>query len=304
MNAPEKIPQPRPLGIVRGMSLADYLAVDALSASDMRLLARSPWHYANTAEREPTPGMLTGSLVHCAMLEPQALDSRYVVVPGDAPRRPTSAQWAAKNPSPASLDAMAWWRTFERDTAGRAIVSADDYATLQLQIAAIRAEPYLREVFERADDAEVSVFWIDPATGVYCKCRPDLLHWIDGEHVRIVELKSTSDESPEGFSRALTTMAYHRARAHYIDGVQIATGAKVSEYLFAVVSSDPPVLAVPYWLDEQDAQQGVDEVAELRERFAYCRSMNAWPAYGTGPQIVGLKPWAKRSNEIEVSYVD
>lgn len=293
-----------PLGLVRGMSFADYLAVDAFSASDMRLMARSPWHYRNAIEREPTRPMLNGALVHCAQLEPDALASRYVVVPEDAPRRPTAAQWNAKKPSPASVEAMAWWREFEAQAAARVIVPAEDFAVTKQQLAAIQAEPYLRDLFAAGGDAEASVFWIDPATGVYCKARPDFLHWVDAKRVRIVEIKSTADESPDGFSRALTSLGYHRARAHYIDGVQIATGAEVVEYVFAVVSSAPPVLAVPYWLDEEDAQQGVDECAELRERFAWCFRNDQWPAYGTGPQVVGLKKWAKRSNELEVSYVD
>lgn len=291
------------MGVFLGMPFDEYLSVDALSASAMRLLARSPWHYRNRLEVKQTRPMLCGSLVHCAQLEPDALASRYAVVPENAPRRPTFAQWNAKKPSESSVAAMAWWRDYEAQVNGRAVVSADEFSITQAQIAAIQAEPYLRGAFSNGD-AEVSVFWVDKATGVYCKARPDFLQWVNRNEVRIVELKSTADESPDGFSRALTGMGYHRARAHYIEGVQAATGAKVVEYLFAVVTSAPPVLAVPYWLHEEDAQQGADECAELRERFAWCLRENQWPAYGTGPQIVELKKWAKRSNELEVSFVD
>lgn len=291
----------RPMGLVRGMPFDDYLAVDALSASAMKLLARSPWHYKNRIPMKQTRPMLCGSLVHCAQLEPDAVAARYAVVPGDAPNRPTRRQWEAKNPSATSQAAMAWWRDYEAQCGNRTIVAAEDYAITQQQLAAIQAEPYLREVFSEGE-AEVSVFWIDPATGVYCKARPDFLRITRGE-ARIVELKSTADESPDGFSRVLSTMGYHRARAHYIEGVEAVTGLKVAEYVFAVVSSAPPVLAVPYWLDEEDAQQGADECAELRETFARCLRENQWPAYGSGPQLVGLKPWAKRSNELEVSFV-
>jgi len=293
----------RPMGIIRGMSFEEYLAVDALSSSDMRLLARSPWHYRNRVPMQQTRAMLNGTLVHCAMLEPAALEQRYAIVPEDAPRRPTERQWNAKKPSPESMAAMAWWRDHEAQCKGRAIVPSADYLVTQQQIAAIEAEPYLRQFFSKGE-AEVSVFWIDKATGVYCKARPDFLHWVDASTVRVGELKSTADESPDGFSGPLTSLGYHRARAHYIEGVEAATGAKVSEYLFAVVSSAPPVLAVPYWLDEEDAAQGADECAELRERFAWCQRENQWPAYGTGPQLVGLRKYAKRNNELEVSYVD
>lgn len=291
----------RPLGLIYGMPFEDYLSVNALSASGMRLLAKSPWHYKNTPPMEKTRPMLRGSLAHCAVLEPDALASRYLIVPQDAPRRPTAAQWAAKDPSPQSKEAMAWWRDFNARAFGREIVPAEDYSLTQQQLAAIKAEPYLSDLFSRGD-AECSVFWVDKRTGVYCKARPDFMQSLGSDGVRVAELKTTADESPDGFSRVLTNLGYHRARAHYVDGIQQATGKRVVEYVFAVVTSTEPVLAVPYWLDEEDAQQGEDECAELRDRFAQCLVTNHWPAYGTGPQIVGLKKWAKRSNEIEVSY--
>lgn len=292
----------RPMGLILDMPFADYLAVDAFSSSGMRLMAKSPWHYANRIETERTRPMLRGSLAHCAVLEPDALASRYAIVPDDAPRRPTQAQWNAKKPNESSVAAMAWWRDFEAQCVGRDIIPALDYSITQQQLAALKAEPYLSKLFATGY-AEASIFWVDKATGVYCKARPDWVHQADG-CVRMVELKTTADESPEGFSRVLSSMGYHRARSHYVDGFQQATGLKVAEYVFAVVSSAPPVLAVPYWLDDEDAQQAADECSELRERFAWCQRNQQWPAYGEGPQIVGLPRWAKRSNELEVSYVD
>lgn len=293
---------PRPIGVHYGMPFEDYLAVDAFRASAMRLMARSPWHLKNRIDVQQTRPMLCGSLVHCAQLEPDALAQRYAIVPEDAPRRPTAAQWAAKKPGPDSVAAMDWWRDYEQRVSGKTIIPAGDFSITQQQLAAILAEPYLADVLSRGN-AEVSVFWIDKATGVYCKARPDYVQPVPGG-VRMVELKNTADESPDGFSRALTNLGYHRGRAHYIDGWQQATGQIVLEYVFAVVSSAPPVLAVPYWLDEEDAQQGEDECTELRERFAWCTKNNQWPAYGNGPQLVSLKKWAKRTSEVEVEFTE
>ncbi|MGL4648256.1 MAG: hypothetical protein ACRC1H_02510, partial [Caldilineaceae bacterium] len=60
----------QPLGLVPGMPLDEYLAIDALSASGLKLLSRSPWHYANRVETAATPAMLRGTLAHAAVLEP------------------------------------------------------------------------------------------------------------------------------------------------------------------------------------------------------------------------------------------
>lgn len=293
------------MGLVPDMPFEEYLAVDAMSQSGLRALARSPWHYRNRVPVTPTRAMLNGTLAHCAQLEPDAMAARYVVVPEGAPRRPTEAQWNAKKSNEESMAAKAWWSEFLDSVGTRQIVAANDYAVTQAQLRAIAAEPYLAELFSRGY-AEASVFCIDKTTGVYCKARPDWVHPVDksGRKVKLVDLKTTADESPDGFSRALTSLGHHRQRAHYIRVFEQATGLEVVEFVFAAVTSAHPVLAVPYVLDPVDAQQGEEEVDELLDRYAWCLREDQWPAYGSGPQVVGLQKWAKRSTEVEVSFVE
>ena len=301
MNAPER--PPRPLGMVLGMPAEDYHAIDAFSSTGMRHLARSPWHYRNRVAVVPTKPMLNGTLAHCAVLEPGAMESRYIVAPADAPRRPTAAQWNAKKSSPESESAKAWWTAFNERAEGRDIVSADDFSVTQAQLKALADEPYLSAILA-SGHGEVSLFWIDPATGVYCKARPDWVNMAADGRARLLDLKSTADESPSGFGRACAKMGYHRQRAHYINGFRAATGIDVAEFVFAVVTNAHPVLAVPYWLSEDVERQGAEEVAELLDLYANCARTGVWPPYGTGPQIAEFPKWAIRNSEVEVSYVD
>lgn len=293
----------RPMGLVLDMPAEEYHAIEAMSNSGLRLFARSPWHYRNRVPVTPTKAMLNGTLLHCAQLEPDALAARYAFVPDGAPKRPTEAQWNAAKSNESSTAAKAWWSEFLDTVGQRQVVEAADYAITQAQLRAIAAEPYLADLFS-VGYPEASVFWIDKATGVYCKARPDWVHPVDRKRVKLVDLKATADESPDGFSRAVTSLGYHRQRAHYISVFEQATGLEVVEFVFAAVTSAHPVLAVPYVLDIEDATQGEDECAELLERFAWCQRENRWPAYGSGPQVVGLQKWAKRSTEVEVSFVE
>ena len=295
--------QDRPLGVYYDMPFDMYHAVEALSASGMRLLARSPWHYRNRVEIEPTKPMLNGTLAHCAQLEPGAMSERYVVVPEDAPRRPTKAQWAAKKPSPDSIAAMQWWTGFEQSCGSRLLVSPDDYAVTQMQLAALQADEEIAELL-REGHGEVSVFWIDPDTGAYCKARPDWVRPIGGNRVKLVDLKTTVDESPAAFSRVAPRMGYHRQQAHYWRGFEIASGYEVTDFVFATVTSAPPVLAVPYRLVDEVAQQGRDEVAELTALYVECLRTGKWPAYTPEQRMIDFPAYAKRSQEVEVSYVD
>jgi hypothetical protein len=293
----------RPMGLFREMSFADYLAVEAFSNSDMKHLARSAWHWRNRVPVKQTRPMLCGSLVHCAQLEPHALEQRYVFVPEDAPKRPTEAQWNAAKSNESSMAAKAWWADFNERASGREIVNAAEFATTKLQLQAIAACAELSQLLA-AGYSEVSIFWVDEETGVYCKARPDHVHPVDARAVKLVDIKSTADESPHGFGRAAAAMGYHRQAAHYCAGFAAVTGLKVEDFVFAAVTSAPPVLAVPYVLTDEIAEQARDERRELLELYARCQKEDHWPTYGTGYQLLDFPAWAKRSGEVEVAFAE
>ena len=294
-------PETRPMGIVLDMSFEDYHAVDAFSASGMKHLARSPWHWRNRVEMKQTRAMLCGSLVHCAQLEPHALAERYVIVPEDAPRRPSVSQWKAKNPSADSQAAMDWWRMFEASNTKRAIVPADDYATTQKQLQAIKDCAELAEAFSTGH-SEVSMFWVDPETGVYCKARPDHIRRKADGRVQMLDLKSMADDTPAGVQRALGRLGLYRQEAHYRRGYQVITGQPVDDFVFAVVSSVPPILATPYRLVDDALQQGLEEVADLLREFAQCQRSGVWPAYAPDQRLIDLPAWCKTVGEVEVEF--
>jgi hypothetical protein len=291
----------RRLGVVHGMPLQDYLAVDALSATGLKLLARSPWHFANRVDVDPTPAMLRGTLAHCAIVEPDAMQQRYIVVPEDAPNRPSRRQWEAKNPSEDSKAAMRWWTAFEQDNASRELVSQADYALCRAQLVAVARDPELAALL-RAGRGEVSVFWIDKATGIYCKARPDWLPPTDERRITPLDLKTCADESPNGFGRAAARLRYDLQEAHYTAGIEATTGCKVEKFVFGAVTSKPPVLAVPYVLTDEVREQARDERRELMERLAWCQRENLWPAYGSGFQLLDFPAYAKQGGEVEVEW--
>lgn len=300
MNARTEI---RPMGVVYGMSFEDYHAVDAFSASGMKLLARSPWHWCNRVPMQQTRAMLCGSLVHCAQLEPRALAERYVVVPEDAPRRPSVSQWNAKNPSADSMAAMDWWRTFEAANTSRAIVAADDFATTQKQLQAVADCPELAEAFSTGE-SEVSMFWVDPATGVYCKARPDHITRKPDGRVQMLDLKSMADDTPAGVMRAMGRLGLYRQEAHYRRGYEVITSTPVADFVFAVVSSAPPILATPYRIVDAALQQGIEEVEDLLLEFAQCQKHDRWPAYKPDQRMIDLPAWCKTGGEVEVEFAE
>ncbi len=293
----------RPMGVYFHMSFDEYHSIEAVSNSAMKHLAKSPWHYRNRVDVMPTKAMLKGTLAHAAQLEPHAMASRYIVAPEDAPKRPTPAQWAAKNSNESSAAAKAWWSDFGKRSLGLQIVSHNDYSITQAQLDAIKANPELAQLFSRGN-GEVSIFWVCRITGVYCKARLDWVCPTGDGRVAILDLKSVAEDTPQAFSKSVAKLAFHRQQAHYVAGAVDAMGVTVDDFVFAVVGSAPPILASAYRLDEDTCAQASDEVTELLQLYADCQRAGRWPAYSAEERVVGLPAWARRNNELEVSYVD
>jgi exodeoxyribonuclease VIII len=287
----------RPLGVFYGMTFDNYLKAPGLSASGLKQLARSPWHYKNRAFSEPTRAMLAGTLAHCAILEPDAMNARYVVMPEDAPRKPTKAQLAAKNPSAESREAMQWWEGFTRENGGKTLISAKEFDLCSAQLRAIKDNDYLRKLFS-SGSSEVSFFWRDEQSGIYCKGRADFLTH-DVRH--IIDLKTCMDESPNGFGRASARLRYDLQAAHYTEGIRAIFGHK-PDFIFAAISNAAPVLAVPYILTEEVQQNAEDDWRNLLDKFAECRKNDTWPAYGDGLQLLDFPAYAKASGEVEIEW--
>lgn len=277
-------------GLHHGVPFADYLADPGVNNGALSDMDRSPAHcFAlhldpdRPPQDEPTPAMRAGTLLHCLVLEPEEFGKRYVVKPEEIDYR--------------TKDGRAW-----RDEQNAMIITQDDMARAHAQRDAILRNDYMADILEGAD-TEVSVIWNETATGseLRCKARPDAMKKADGRML-VADLKTTADITPRSIQRTIATFGYHRQQAHYCAGLEACCVAGV-EFVFFFVSSTYPYLAVPYVLDDETAQQGRDEVAELLTYYAECKHLGRWPVCGAGPQLIGLPGYAKRSSEVEISYV-
>jgi hypothetical protein len=293
--APLPPPPPAP-GLYRDMPADLYHRIQAMSASGLRRMRKSPAHYygltldpARPAE-VPTPAMLNGTLVHCCIFEPEEVDKRYIVVPSDAPRRPSSVQRNAKKPSPETLEAIAWWDEFARRAAGATVVEQEQIDAARLQAAAVRALPEVGALLTDGE-GETSAFWIDEETGELCKCRPD---WVSpaGEGVIILDGKTAFDASPEGFAKTAWNMDYTLQAAWYSDGYTAATGKPVHGFVFGAVENSWPHQAAPYMLDDEVMAWARRENRRLLNLYAECRRTGQWPGYAQTVQPITMPAWA------------
>lgn len=278
MNATDRLPL---LGLHRDMPAADYHGTDALNASGLKHLRRSPAHYygamldPHRPMPEPTAAMRNGTLTHCALFEPDALASRYVV-------RPAGIDGRTKDGKAALAELAA---------SGREVIDADAMAAAQRQADAVRRLPEVAALL--ADGyAEASAFWLDGETATLCKCRPD---WVApaGDGVVLIDGKTTQDASADGFGRAIWTWGYHLQAAWYADGFEAATGLRVHGFVFAAVESAWPHAAAAYMLGDDVMDRSRAECRRLLRLYAECRRTNTWPGYPAGVQQINLPKWAQ-----------
>lgn len=266
--------------IVHGLSAAEYHAHPAISKSKLDQIARSPFHYhaaylsPEKPERDETAAMKLGTLAHCAVLEPDQLEHRYIIQPPELDMR--SAAGKA-------------WKAGIKD--GFTVISDE------MNKAACRIDTSLRRLPDIASalsigKPEVSVFYRDEITGLDLKARLDWVHECGDGGVIILDVKTTQDASPRQFARSVAAYRYHCQSAYYTDLYQKASGRTVHAFVFAVCESNAPHAAACYQLTEAATHRGRALYREDLQLLKSCIDRNTWPAYGDEVQPLDLPSWA------------
>lgn len=299
-----------PPGLFYGVDIADYHRAAGISKTGLDHINKSPASYyahhldpARPPEKERA-GQLEGNLAHCAILEPDQFDARYVVLPEDAPRKPTAAQWAAKAPSADSKAAMEWWQQFSAANHSRTVITADQHAVAMAQAASVRKIPDVAAALS-VGRPEVTAVWTDPETGVLCRCRPDWVHDCGPSGVVLLDIKTYSDASPDEFRRQVARKRYHVQNAFYADGYAQASGRRVLGFVFVAVETEWPFFASATLLTSDRTEltesgplfvggaieQGRREYQRNLATYKHCTDFNEWPGF---PEIqtIDLPAWA------------
>lgn len=270
MNAPERINlEPH---VVRGLSNAEYHAHPALSKSQLADFVVCPANYfglhlsPDRPAREETGGQRAGTLLHTLVLEPDTFAERYAIGP-DVNRN--TKEWKAFAAAlPADVTAL----------------KPDEYDEGLKQAESLRRHADIADLLS-SGEAETSIFWTDPITGLPCRCRPDWLHetpegWI------VLDLK-TGPADPRTFGLQVARMSYDVQDAFYSEGIQIATDKPVIAFLFGVVETAPPFLSMCGLINDQGRESGKRKTRKALNAFARCKANNEWPGY-EGVQLLTL----------------
>ncbi|MGZ5077013.1 MAG: PD-(D/E)XK nuclease-like domain-containing protein [Methylobacter sp.] len=240
--------------IVYDMSNEDYHAHPYISKSGLDLIDISPAHFKKS-ERNETAAFQKGTLIHCAILEPDFLESRYFGMAETIDRR--------------TKDGKAKYAEYEAKASGRILVTAEEMK-MGMRIRDEVSQHKIAGQLFSGGDSEVSIFSEIDGTGV--RCRPD---YLNGPIA--VDLKSTEDAAG-GFIRSVTKYRYYVQDPFYTD-VMAKEGIDIEHFLFVAIEKSEPYGICVYELDGDAVNYGRKRYRENLDLYRRCLDSGHWPGY-------------------------
>ena len=207
---------------IEKMSDDEYFALKAISASQIKQYDKGAYWFWKSSPFNPekapekvSDALAFGKLCHCMLLEPEAVDERFMVV--DFGKTRTTKKYA---------DAVEAFPGVE-------IVTQDEMDRATKMIGEIGRHPLASRIIAGAT-AEMPYTWTDKETGLPCKCKIDAIKRTKNGIV-VIDYKTSSDIQsvlnwPQKLQYPLQAEFYSRA-------VKEKYGEEPCEFVFIIQSN-------------------------------------------------------------------
>lgn len=247
---------------------ADYQRIAACHWSSIKEMKKSPLHYKHALEneRKDTATLIKGRAAHTATLDPDNFLRHYVLCPLKDRR--------AKG-----------YKSFAQSNAGKTILFEKEYQ-LALNIRdAVRRHPVASQLLS-GGEAEKSLTWTDPETGLKCKSRLDYI----GKS--LVDLKTARSVDRRMFANAVVAYEYHAQLAMYRDAVMSTEGRVPDGVYIVAVESAPPHDVAVFELGDEELERGLNIYMAYLRRVKMCQETDTWPGRYEEAEGLVLPAWA------------
>lgn len=254
-----------------------------VSNSGLKLIGdKSPFHYwaqylnpDRPTDLEGPAGAFLGTAIHAATLEPHVFAQQYIVNPYDDRRGNRYKDLQADNP-------------------GKAILSKDEFRSVQGMHRALYSHPKARALLLDAAAFEESMYVTDPHTGMLLRIRPDLR---TNSNI-LVDLKKTQDSSHDAFRRSVERYGYDHQDAFYTDVFAMANyGELPRAFLFIAAEEKYPHAVNVFCLEERDRENGRIQWRKNLDIYAHCMATGKWPSYSEQVEALELSRWHRQRFE-------
>jgi hypothetical protein len=251
-----------------------------ISKSGLDLINKSPAHYWDKylnpvrPEEKKTAALIVGNAFHVLTLEAEKFPHHFIVKP----------EFSGKG-------SVAKKEEFESIHVDKTIITMDQYDTVRRMRDSVHKHPVANQLLVNGQ-AERTIKWEELTTDAPCKCRVD---WWDANSRLIVDLKSTEDASPDGFSKSAFKYRYPVQGAFYLDGA-LANGLNPQGFVFIAVEKTPPYLLKVFYMTDELFDFGRSEYRRNLQTYMECRATNQWSGYSVEAEPLQFPAWMRNRN--------
>lgn len=203
----------------------------------------------------------------------------------------------------AVVDADSWRTKAAKDAkeaayaAGQIPVLTDDYWRVRQMVSALQSHPIAGALLATEGDAEQSLFWVDQATGVWCRARHDKAIRDRAGRLLIVDLKTCENADEASVARSSANYGYYQQDAWYTDAAVALDLDDDPGFIFVFVEKQPPHLVHVVQHIATDIDTGRARNRRALQTYAQCTAAGLWPGYPTDTITdIALPAWATRED--------
>jgi exodeoxyribonuclease VIII len=233
----------------------EYLKIDAVSASFLKECVLNSLAHAKAKFEIPfeeSDAMFLGSAVHARVFEPDVYASKF------APDRKLKGDNATAEKRRMDIEGM--------------------YASICAHTEARRL------LMSEGGKNETPILWTEQKMPARAK--------LDRRFgSAVIDLKTCSDASPRGFSRAVFSQWRYDIQAAWYLRAARENKMEVDRFIFVAVENKRPWPVCVYQMDQAAIDYADEEIDLLLPRIKAARDSGNWPAYPTGVQTLYLPAW-------------
>ena len=233
--------------------------------------------------------MEIGTLIHAGYLEGADLETLIVIVPDDAPSRPTKKQINAKKPSKETLEAIAWWDEFNATVNGRIILDTEEKQSITECVKNLESNQWLNRFMESVgDQVEKDIY--GTIEGVECK---GLIDALSLNPLCVGDLKCLHEVGPKEFARAVNDRHYDLQYALYCE-LMIQNGMcdVVPPWVWICQQTGQPHNLALYNASPEWFENGRRKLTLCLDKLKRAQDSGKWESFPVEPISLEMPRWA------------
>ncbi|WP_018812815.1 PD-(D/E)XK nuclease-like domain-containing protein [Salinispora pacifica] len=191
----------------------------------------------------------------------------------------------------------------EARQAGKVPLLTKDYEVVQAMAAKLREHPTAAALLRpEGGRPELSMFWVDPETRIWCRARTDWLDVSRPGRLIVPDYKTCVSAAPDDLQRVIWDHGYHQQADWYLGGLRaLGVASDDSQFVFIFQEKRPPYLVTVAQPDPFALRVGSHLNRQARHLYRECVTSGRWPGYTDDVALISLPGWVENRYAKELS---